>query len=58
MLAGGSPDRVWMSFDIPEELGWDILAFALGDEGPAWIADWRRDLDDRTRWEDDGGTVA
>jgi hypothetical protein len=49
-------DEWSISFDVPEQLGWEVLGLFWGDDDGRLVADLRRDLADRDRW-DDGGQI-
>ena len=44
---------VTITWDVPEEMPWDALGLFIGDD---YVREFRRDLDDRARWDDDGGS--
>ena len=47
-------DSFYVEWDVPEQLGWDLLEFVFG---PDIVAGARRDLHDRDRWESEGGAL-
>jgi hypothetical protein len=55
MAVGGQDEgRVWIQWDVPEELGWDVLGLIVG----LWLAEQLRlDSDASDRWEGEGGAV-
>lgn len=40
------------NFDVPEVIPWDILALLFGED---FVNEWRSELDDIERFENEGG---
>lgn len=41
-----------MDFDVPEEVPWSVISILFGEE---YAQEWRAELDDIERFENEGG---